>query len=824
MTRIWFITGSSRGLGLAITEAALNNGDSVIATARRPKQLASLVKKYGNERVLPVAVDVTDNDQVVQAVKSGHEKFGRIDVVINNAGYANTAAVEDIDVGDFCAQVDANLMGVVYVSKAVLPILRQQKSGHIFQVSSLGGRIGAPGLSAYQCAKWAVGGFSTVLSQEVAPFGIKITVLEPGGIRTDWAGSSMQVPPVSEPYQATVGTFAEYLRKSSGSEISIPSKIADIVIKLLDEKDPPLRLLVGPDAVEYAGKAAKDLRENDEKCHGVDTILDYGRELMEEIKKIRNTKELQQRPLIFIAHSFGGMILAHCLVKAIQTMEEDHPAITSLHRATYGMILFAIPHKGLVMDDIQQMLAGNKSHPREQLLQQISKKSDLLIHQLADFKNLIRDRKVVSFYETEQTRKLVFLPDHVENKVPLHVDHSMVVKFDTRNTAGYRTALDKLRQFSKDAPSVVAARFAQTRPKPQACSTVPFKRDPMLVGREDIIGAIKEGHKAIGHCHERVALTAIDYSYQIRASAPDMWVFWIHASNAARLEQGYQQIAAVAEILGRDDPKTDIFELVYQWLCDARNGRWMIVLDNTDDDGIFFSGNTSDERGPMVRFLPQAAHGSILITSRNGLAARNLVGSDSPVITVQPMNEEESLALLRARFPSHQPGESTEDEKALVEALEFIPLAISQAGSYIANRLPLVTVSGYLQLFRESESNRAHLLQHEGAKDLRRDPSIRNAVITTWQVSFEKIRHDQPAAPDLLALMSMFDRQGIPEYLLREDTDVLQFGDALAALISYSLIHLEIEGKFFDMHRLVQLSTRILLETQQELSLWQEKS
>ncbi|GAM34007.1 hypothetical protein TCE0_014f01316, partial [Talaromyces pinophilus] len=127
--------------------------------------------------------------------------------------------------------------------------------------------------------------------------------------------------------------------------------------------------------------------------HGVDTILDYGRELMEEIKKIRNTKELQQRPLFFIAHSFGGIILAHCLVRAIQTMDEDHPAITSLHRATYSMIFFGIPHKGLVVEDIQQMLTGDRNHPREKLLQQISSRSDLLVHQLADFKNLIRDRK-----------------------------------------------------------------------------------------------------------------------------------------------------------------------------------------------------------------------------------------------------------------------------------------------------------------------------------------------------------------------------------------------------------------------------------------------
>ncbi|KAL4744587.1 hypothetical protein BDW72DRAFT_81032 [Aspergillus terricola var. indicus] len=220
--------------------------------------------------------------------------------------------------------------------------------------------------------------------------------------------------------------------------------------------------------------------------HGIDTILDYGRELMEEIKQVRNTRELQQRPIFFIAHSLGGIILAHCLVRAIQTMDDDHPAITSLHRATYGMILFAIPHKGLVIDDIQQMLAKSGNYSREHLLQQISDRSDLLAHQLADFKNLIGDRKVVSFYETEQTKRLEFdsegerlrrtgkpittvnadsallqLPDHVEDKVPLHADHSMTVKYNTRNEAGYQTAVDILQQFAKDAPRVVAARFTQ---------------------------------------------------------------------------------------------------------------------------------------------------------------------------------------------------------------------------------------------------------------------------------------------------------------------------------------------------------------------------
>ncbi|KAF3399052.1 hypothetical protein DPV78_006687 [Talaromyces pinophilus] len=600
--------------------------------------------------------------------------------------------------------------------------------------------------------------------------------------------------------------------------------------------------------------------------HGVDTILDYGRGLMEEIKKIRNTKELQQRPLFFIAHSFGSIILAHCLVRAISTMEEDHPAIASLHQATRGMFLFAIPHKGLVMDDIQQMLAGDKPHLREPLLQKISRTLDLLVDLLADFKNLIRDRNVVSFYETEQTRQLVFdsgssqwertgkvittvntnsallqLPDYVKDRVPLHADHSMIVKFDTRNAVGYQIALNKLRQFVQDSPQVLGAptsyreltRIGSSTGTSllQPCSTVPFERDPMFVGREAVISAIKEIHGVIGQDHKRAALVglagvgktqiAIEYTYRVRESTPGTWVFWIHASNAACLEQGFQHIAKVAEIPARDDPKINIAQLAYQWLCDPRNGRWLMVLDNADDDSIFFEGNTSNERGPLVSFLPQAAHGSILITSRNGIAARNLVGSEGNVIAVQPMNEEESLALLRSRIPGPQSGE---DEKALVQALEYIPLAITQAGSYIANRSPRVTVSRYLQLLHVSESNQTFLLQHEEAKDLRRDPSIRHAIITTWQLSFEQIRHDQPAAMDLLALMSMFDRQEIPESLVRANGDWLQFEDVVRPLIGYSLVRVEIETASFAMHRLVQLSVRRWLDIHLELARWQKKS
>jgi hypothetical protein len=286
------------------------------------------------------------------------------------------------------------------------------------------------------------------------------------------------------------------------------------------------------------------------------------------------------------------------------------------------------------------------------------------------------------------------------------------------------------------------------------------------------------------------------------------------------LEQGYQQIAAVAEIPGRDDPKINILQLVYQWLCDQRNGRWLIVLDNADSDKIFFRNDNMEGRAPLVTFPPQASHGCVLITSRNSLAARNLVGSDGLVITVQPMNEEESLALLQARIPASQLGESGEDEKALVQALEYIPLAITQAGSYITNRLPLLTVSAYLRLFHESESKRTRLLQNEDFADLRRDPSIRYAVVTTWQLSFEHIRQERPAATDLLALMSMFDRQGIPEYLVRDHQDTLDFHDALAPLLSYSLVRLEINERLFDMHRLVQVSVRAWLRIHCQFDKW----
>jgi NAD(P)-dependent dehydrogenase (short-subunit alcohol dehydrogenase family) len=273
MAKVFLVTGSARGLGRDIAEAVLAAGHQLVATARNPERLADLVTKYG-DAIHPIALDVTDQEAAEAAVKAALDTFGRLDVVVNNAGYANLASVEDFTPEDFRAQVETNLFGVVNVAKAAVPVLRAQGSGHIINVSSVGGRVTMPGLSAYQTAKWAVGGFSQVLAAELAPLGVKVTALEPGGMRTDWAGSSMTVPPISQPYEATVGAIAKML--DSGFAVAgDPAKVAQVILTLVDLDEPPVRLLLGSDAVIVAEAAAKAQAESDARWHSLTVSTDH---------------------------------------------------------------------------------------------------------------------------------------------------------------------------------------------------------------------------------------------------------------------------------------------------------------------------------------------------------------------------------------------------------------------------------------------------------------------------------------------------------------------------------------------------------------------
>jgi NAD(P)-dependent dehydrogenase (short-subunit alcohol dehydrogenase family) len=273
-SKVFLVTGSSRGLGRAIAEAVLAAGHPLVATARTPEQLDDLVARYGDQ-VRAVALDVTDPDAAAAAVQTAVDAFGRLDVVVNNAGYADLAAVEDSTIDAFRAQIDTNLLGTVYVTKAALPVLREQGAGHIIQVSSVGGRMATPGLGAYQAAKWAVGGFSEVLAAEVAPLGIKVTVLEPGGMRTDWAGSSMTIPPVSAPYAPTVGASAERMQGFAEASASDPAKVAQAILTLAGLDEPPVRLLIGTDAYTYGRAAWQSRLDTDARWEQLSTSTDH---------------------------------------------------------------------------------------------------------------------------------------------------------------------------------------------------------------------------------------------------------------------------------------------------------------------------------------------------------------------------------------------------------------------------------------------------------------------------------------------------------------------------------------------------------------------
>ncbi len=276
MTRTWLVTGSSRGFGREVVKAALEGGDRVVATARRPEELDDLVQEYG-DRVRAAALDVTDAAAARAVVQLALDEFGHLDVVVNNAGYANSSPIEETPDDDFRAQIETNLFGVVNVTKAALPVLRAQRSGHFIQFSSIGGRVGGtPGMGAYQTAKWAVEGFSEVLANEVKPLGIKVTIIEPGAFRTDWGGSSMEAAAVGEDYDQTVGEMNRYRAATVATWPGDPARAAKIITEIVGLDDPPRRLLLGAGAVASAQTAAEARAAEAEKWADLSRSADFG--------------------------------------------------------------------------------------------------------------------------------------------------------------------------------------------------------------------------------------------------------------------------------------------------------------------------------------------------------------------------------------------------------------------------------------------------------------------------------------------------------------------------------------------------------------------
>ena len=275
MSKVWFITGTSTGFGRDLAIAALDAGNQVVATARKPEVLADLTAKYG-DKVLAVALDVTKTDTIAAAVEAAKAKFGRIDVVVNNAGYAVVGGFEEITDAQFREQYETNVYGVLNVLRATLPSLRAQKSGYVLNVSSIVGLTAMPAMSAYASSKFALEGISEALAAELKPLGIHVVIVEPGAFRT--AFGSTGIPKGENPiadYAATANKTIGWLEGSLGKQPGDPQKAAQAMLDIVDNPKPPLRLLLGSDALQMLRQKLNSLQANISAMESVTLSTDY---------------------------------------------------------------------------------------------------------------------------------------------------------------------------------------------------------------------------------------------------------------------------------------------------------------------------------------------------------------------------------------------------------------------------------------------------------------------------------------------------------------------------------------------------------------------
>ncbi|KAH6995530.1 P-loop containing nucleoside triphosphate hydrolase protein [Ilyonectria sp. MPI-CAGE-AT-0026] len=325
------------------------------------------------------------------------------------------------------------------------------------------------------------------------------------------------------------------------------------------------------------------------------------------------------------------------------------------------------------------------------------------------------------------------------------------------------------------------------------CFSLPFERDPDFVDRPDIMTWIKDRYTSpVG----RMALVgmggfgksqlAIQFAHHARDTSPQTSIFWVHASSKPRFEEAYRSIADNLQLPRRNDPSIDILGLVRDWLQREEAGPWLMVLDNVDDVNLFYPNSSAGRDGaachpadenpaalgmqrPLAAFLPKRRDGIILITSRSMDVAEKLTGSHKAIYRIAAMDHAQALQLFRNKLEGDMDTNAAPD---LLRALDHIPLAITQAAAYINRRAPRISVKAYLDAFRESDKKKGSLLNSD-AGDLRRDETVSNSVVTTWQVTLDQIRRERPSAANLLSFMSFFNPQGIPEFALRDYKDDL---------------------------------------------------
>ncbi|CZS81099.1 unnamed protein product [Fusarium graminearum] len=429
--------------------------------------------------------------------------------------------------------------------------------------------------------------------------------------------------------------------------------------------------------------------------------------------------------------------------------------------------------------------------------------------------------------------------------------------------------------FNRGVYFVENGHFQLRREKPNArkpCFCVPFVRDRDFVDRPDILTWLKEqcagsagrmalvGMGGFGYGPPRehpsritFALTdksksqvAIEFAHHVHDEAPQTSVFWVHASSKLRFEEAYRSIADTLQLPRRNNPDVDVLRLVRDWMQTEEAGSWLMVLDNVDDVNLFHpSANASENKAanqptgenaiassdqrPLAAYLPKYRSGTILITSRSMDAAERLTGSHKAIYRVPAMDDTRGLRLLQNKLNGDFDKDAAVD---LLRALDYIPLAITQAAAYINRRAPRASVQTYLDAFRESDKKKGSLLNRD-AGDLRRDETVSNSVVTTWQVTFKQIRRERPSAAKLLSFISFFNPQGIPGFVLHDyNTDLTDnvdrdaeaesddFEDDLDVLRGYSLVSVTAAQDVFEVHSLVQFCTRAWISMVDDAERW----
>ncbi|MCJ1245218.1 hypothetical protein MMC30_002420 [Trapelia coarctata] len=583
----------------------------------------------------------------------------------------------------------------------------------------------------------------------------------------------------------------------------------------------------------------------DANTHGSSPVLqrsidDHALRMVTDLVRERRRTQSNKKPIIFVAHSLGGIVLKSALLHSHNATAAHLPDHRSIKISTYGIVFLGTPQQGVKGAEIANLILNIGSLRFNVILSGIQK-------QCRDYLAISGDFVTKCFYEARETPTLMgfhkmivprvsaVLPGAANvEPIAMNKNHLTMAKFSSEVDNDLRSVSDHIAFMTEDAPREVARTWdvelkklaigAKRRPLP---FTVPFGRDEKFVVRQPIIDALK-GLTRTDNIHRRIALVgrggtgktalAIEYAHMVQEST-QCAVFWVHASNRARFEQSYREIADALELPGRDNPQQNILGLVEAWFKRAGNGNWLMILDNADDPKIFFDPESKDPETELLRHLPQSSNGIVLATTRYKRAAA--VICEQNMIEVPPMTSAESGVLLEKMLDRRvQPMERCDE---FLMELEYLPLAIAQAAAFITYNS--VDINHYLQLLRENESSMTRLLTEPFA-DRRRDSQVPNSVIATLSLSFEQIKREDNNAVEVLSFMSVLDRQRIPQSLIKHafTFNSLDLTKALGVLKSFYLILPNSDEESFDMHRLVQISTRSWLVSALVLQKWQRRA